>query len=238
MSTLRVAILADMLEEGWPSMDLVAEMLVDRLANEHSTRISATLVRPSMHRRFSGDRSGGIGFSADRMINRFVDYPGRARSLARDFDVFHIVDHSYAQLVHALPAARTLVTCHDLDTFRSVLEPAMEPRSVPFTLMTRRILSGLQKAAHIACDTEATRDGLVSLAGVAPSRTTVVHNGPHPSCTPVSEPAVDVEARRLLGPRRTIDLLHVGSTIARKRLDTLLHVFGKVRQGRPSVRLV
>lgn len=238
MSTLRVAVMADMLEEGWPSMDLVADMLADRLASEHAPRIAATLVRPAMRRRFSGDASSGAGFSADRVLNRFSDYPKLARRLAADFDVFHIVDHSYAQLVHALPADRTLVTCHDLDTFRSILEPHLEPRSVPFRLMTRRILSGLQQAAHIACDTEATRDGLVSLAGVESTRTTVIHNGPHPSCTPVSEPAVEVEARRMLGPRGTIDLLHVGSTIARKRLDTLLRVFANVRRVHPAARLV
>ena len=238
MSTLRVAVIADTVEEGWPSMDLVAEMLVDRLATEHASRIAATLVRPPMRRRFSSAGDSGLAFSADRLLNRFADYPRVARTLARDFDVFHVVDHSYAQLVHALPAWRTLVTCHDLDTFRSVLEPAVERRSLPFTLMTKRILSGLRKAAHIACDTEATRDGLVSLAGVDAERTTVIHNGPHPSCTPVSEPAVEVEARRLLGPRRTIDLLHVGSTIARKRLDTLLKVFAKVRRAHPAARLV
>lgn len=28
---LRVAVIADYLEEGWPSMDLVADMLFDRL---------------------------------------------------------------------------------------------------------------------------------------------------------------------------------------------------------------
>ena len=238
MSTLRVAVIADMLEEGWPSMDLVADMLVDRLATQHAGRIAATLVRPPMRRRFSGGTARGAGFSADRLLNRFWEYPHLVRKLAGQFDVFHIVDHSYAQLVHALPSARTLVTCHDLDTFRSVLEPDLERRSWPFRVMTQRILSGLQNAAHVACDTEATRDGLVQRAGIPAERTSVVHNGPHPSCTPVSEPAADVEARRLLGPRGPIDLLHVGSTIARKRLDTLLHVFARVRRVHPSARLV
>ena len=238
MSRIRVAVMADMLEEGWPSMDLVAEMLVDRLAKEHEAGIAARLVRPPMRRRFSGRATSGPGFSADRLAGRFVDYPRLARSIRGDFDVFHVVDHSYAQLVHALPAARTLVTCHDLDTFRSVLHPEAERRSLPFRVMTRRILRGLEKAGHIACDTEATRDGLVAHAHIDPARTSVVHNGPHPSCTPASEAAADSEARRLLGPRGTIDLLHVGSTIARKRLDTLLRVFAAVRRAYPRARLV
>ena len=48
MTALRVAVIADYLEEGWPSMDLVADMLFDRLQREHSAAIVPTLVRPPM----------------------------------------------------------------------------------------------------------------------------------------------------------------------------------------------
>jgi glycosyltransferase involved in cell wall biosynthesis len=161
------------------------------------------------------------------------------RELAPRFDLFHIVDHSYSHLVHRLPAARTLVTCHDLDTFRSVLEPEMELRPPIFRAMTRHILSGLRKAGHIACDTAATRDALVARAGIPAACTTVVPNGPHPSCSPIAEAVADFEAARLLGPASgTTDLLHVGSTIARKRIDLLLRVFAAVHREFPSSRLV
>lgn len=239
MSKLRVAIIADMLEERWPSMDLVAEMLVQRLAHDHPETVTPRLVRAPMRRRLSKREStAGRRFGADRLLNRFVDYPNLVRSLWANHDVFHIVDHSYAQLVHALPADRTLVTCHDLDTFRCVLEPEVERRSPVFRAMTSRILSGLEKAGHVACDTEATRDGLVNRAGVDPSRTSVIHNGPHPTCTPYPETTAEAEAARLLGRHRGVDILHVGSTIARKRIDTLLHVFAAVRRSRPDARLV
>ena len=239
MAAPRVAIIADMLEERWPSMDLVAEMLVQHLAKDHAGSVHAQLVRLPMRRRFSReDAASGRRFSADRLVNRFVDYPRLLRRLRTQFDVFHVVDHSYAQLVHGLPAGRTLVTCHDLDTFRAVLEPEAEPRSLPFRVMTQRILSGLTRAGHVACDTEATRDALVAGAGVDPSRTTVVHNGPHPSCTPRRETTAEAEAARLLGRHAGADLLHVGSTIARKRIDTLLHLFADVRRAHPDARLV
>ncbi|HVL67919.1 MAG TPA: glycosyltransferase family 1 protein [Vicinamibacterales bacterium] len=238
MSRLKVAVIADLLEEGWPSMDLVAEMLVERLSAEHRAAVDATLVRPPLRRRALRLSPGRAAFSADRMANRFWDYPRVVRDLAPRFDVFHVVDHSYAHLVHALPAARTLVTCHDLDTFRSVLEPNAERRSLPFRLMTRRILAGLRQAAHIACDTSATRDGLVQRAGIPPERTTVIHNGPHPSCTVFPEPPADAEAARLVGGAGGVDLLHVGSTIARKRIDVLVQVLAAVRRHRPQVRVV
>jgi glycosyltransferase involved in cell wall biosynthesis len=246
---LRVAVIADYLEEGWPSMDLVADMLFDRLQREHASTIEPTLVRPSMRRR-AGRLPGGARHplfpNLDRVANRLWDYPRAVARFAPRFDLFHVVDHSYSQLVHRLPADRTIVTCHDLDTFRSVLDPAIERRSPLFRAMTRHILDGLRKAGHIACDSNATRDALVAKAGIPLDRTTVVPNGPHPSCSPSPEPAADVEAARLLGPRSaSVDLLHVGSTIARKRIDVLLRVFKAVRDSHradagsgPRLRLI
>lgn len=237
---LRVAVLADYLEEGWPSMDLVADMLVDRLQREHGSSIDAALVRPQLQRRLTRVptlRARRAAFGVDRVYGRLWDYPRHAARLASSYDVFHIVDHSYSQLVHRLPPGRTVVTCHDLDTFRSVLDPQLEPRSRPFRAMTRHILEGLRKAGHITCDSAATRDALISRAGVDPDRATVVHNGPHPSCTPEADAASDSEAARLLGHRGPF-LLNVGSTIPRKRIDVLLRVFAAVREAEREVTLV
>ena len=235
MTRLRVALLADYLEEGWPSMDLVAEMLLDRLNREHASTIEATLIRPSLRRRFSRVSDKQLAFVVDRIAARLWDYPRVAAELRGRFDLFHVVDHSYAQLVHQLPADRTLVSCHDLDTFRSVLEPERERRSAAFRAMTRRILDGLRKAGHVACDTEATRTQLIERAHLPESRTSVVHNGLHPSFSPQHEASADREAARLLGPRSSIDILNVGSAIPRKRIDVVVRVVAEL--GR-RVRLV
>ena len=122
VSHRRVALIADFIEESWPSMDLVANMLFDRLTSEHGSTFAVELIRPPMRRRASrlpGTRGSRAAFTVDRFTNRLWDYPREMRSLAARFDLFHIVDHSYSQLVHRLPASCTLVTCHDLDTFRS-----------------------------------------------------------------------------------------------------------------------
>jgi glycosyltransferase involved in cell wall biosynthesis len=239
---LKIAVIADLLEERWPSMDLIADMLADHLRTEHAGGIEPVLIRPPLRGRalrLPGVRRAKAAFTADRFTNRLWDYPAVTRGIAGSFDVFHIVDHSYAHLVHTLPAARTLVTCHDLDTFRSILEPGRDARSLLFRTMTRRIFDGLCRAGHVACDSEATRDALVARGRIDPRRTSVVLNGPHPSCTPAAEPAADVEAARLLGPAgRMTEVLHVGSTIARKRIDVLLHVVAAVRRQRQDVRLV
>jgi glycosyltransferase involved in cell wall biosynthesis len=226
---LRVAVIADYLEEGWPSMDLVANQLISQLTAAHSGSVEATLIRPAMPRRVSR------GF--DRIAARFFDYPRALAARPGAFDVYHVVDHSYAHLLHGLPAGRSLVTCHDLDTFRSVLQPEDERRSLPFRWMTQRILSGLRLASHIACDSDATRGALVSLAGFPQDRLSVIPNGADTGGAPDADAMADVEAARMLGPRRGVELLHVGSTIPRKRIDVLLDVFAGLRQARPDLRL-
>jgi len=236
---LRVAVIADYAEERWPSMDLVADMLMSHLAAEHAGTIAATLVRPVMPKRLTRIARGAHGAppGPDRVVARFFDYPRALAALPAGFDVHHVVDHSYAHLLHGLPAGRTLVTCHDLDAFRSVLQPEEERRSWPYRLMARRILSGLRLAAHVACDSEATRAALVAVAGFPEDRLSVISNGTDTGGEPDADAAADVEAARMLGPRHFVELLHVGSTIPRKRIDVLLDVFAGVRRARPEVRL-
>jgi glycosyltransferase involved in cell wall biosynthesis len=234
---IRVAILADYLEEGWPSMDLVADMLLQHLQQEHAATIAPVLVRPPMPRRVSGGTPGPAD-TIDRILARQWDYPRAVSRLDRGFDVFHVIDHTYAHLVRSLPAGRTIVTCHDVDAFRSVLEPHAERRSTLYRLMASRILSGLRAAAHVPCDSEATRDALITLAGFPASRLSVIANGSEATGWAETGAHTDFEAARLLGPRGGLELLHVGSTIPRKRIDVLLDVFAAVRAVRPEARLV
>jgi glycosyltransferase involved in cell wall biosynthesis len=139
------------------------------------------------------------------------------------------VDHSYAHLIHQLPSDRTGVLCHDLDTFRCVLNPDAERRPRWFRSMTRRILDGLSKAAVIFHTTECVRRQLLQYGiadeqrlvraplGVAPE---FFHDGS--ATAPPAEPF----------------LLHVGSCIRRKRIDILLDVFAGVKKQHPKLRLV
>ncbi len=241
MNRLRVAIVCDFVEEGWPSMDLVAEMLLHHLGKDHSDVIAAKRICPPMRRRFARHRnSHGKRFNADRFINRFWDYPHFARHSLSEFDLFHVVDHSYGQLVHELPSERTVITCHDLDTFQCLLDPASEHRSIFFRKMMNRSLSGFRRAARVTCDSVATRAQLLAHDLVPAERTVVVPNGVHPLCSPEPNPLADTKAVKMIGPgvENQIDLLHVGSTIPRKRIDVLLEVFATVRNVFPNARLL
>jgi glycosyltransferase involved in cell wall biosynthesis len=237
----RVAVIADFIEEGWPSMDLVAEMLSDHLAREHAECFEVELVRPrfvwpTSHRRIANKQS----LAATKLFNRFAVYPRWiARNRAR-FDIFHIVDHSYSHLIHHLPADRCVVTCHDLDTFRCLLEPDIEKRSWAFRAMTRRIFVGFRQAARVNCVSSAIRDDVVSRGLIPRERLEVVPNGVHPIFTAVADPDADTEICRLLGRRSigSIEILHVGSTQPRKRIDLLLRMFAAVRANLPDARLI
>src|SRR5258708_21401915 len=148
-------------------MKRAAAMLSGELAGRYGLRFAPTPVCPPYTARAS--RAPGVGrtrlaVNLDRFVNRFWDYPRHLAPMADAFDLFHIIDHSYAQLAHAVPADRTVVTCHDLDAFRSIVEPAREPRSRPFRWATRRILTGLQRAACVTFDTAAMRKEIIPRA--------------------------------------------------------------------------
>jgi len=236
----RVGVVCDLLEENWRSMDLVSNMLLEHL-QDHSDLLVATRICPSMNRRFTRrGESTGARFNADRVLNRFWDYPRYVRRIRNEFDLFHVVDHSYGQLLHELPPERTVVTCHDLDTFQCLLNPAEEPRSISFRKMMSRTLSGFRQAARVACVSNATRDELLAHDLIAPGRAIVIPNGVHPSCSPEADEIADEEATRLLSQPSddAPDILHVGSTIPRKRIDLLLQIFAAVRKKFPGARLI
>jgi glycosyltransferase involved in cell wall biosynthesis len=173
---------------------------------------------------------------ADRLTGRLWDYPRWLARQAPDFDVFHIVDHSYAHLVRVLPAERTTITCNDVDAIEAAL-PGSRRRLAPAGLLASRVLDGLSRAAHVACISEATRTALLATGRVKPAHTNVVYLGVHPSCSPDPVPTSDAEIDRRLGPRG-VEILHVGSTIPRKRIDVLLKTVAGVRKAIGNLRLV
>src|SRR5688500_1668727 len=110
---LSVGVVCDLREEEWPSMDLVAAMLLGELRSGHASAVEASELRPAMVRRATRVPLGSLtslGRNVDRVANRFWDYPRWLASRTSAHDVYHLVDHSYAQLVHVLPPERTVVT--------------------------------------------------------------------------------------------------------------------------------
>ena len=247
-AALRVAVVSDYLEERWPSMDLVGDMLASFLQTQPPLGIEATQLRPLLRNRLSRIPLFGrrrTASNGDRLLNRFVDYPRWLRARVSNFDLFHVVDHSYSQLLHVLPKGRAVVTCHDLDTFRSLLEPEREGRSRSFRAMARHILDGFRQAAHVITVSEATRTELLKHRLFPADAISVIPNGVHPSCSPAPDPEADTAAAAWMPEAGACEdgaplvwLLSVGNTLPRKRVDVLLKVFAAVGRDFPEARLL
>jgi glycosyltransferase involved in cell wall biosynthesis len=237
-----------MREEGWHSMDLVADMLLDHLPSVAPDEVIATRLRPPMIKRWTRLPilgGGGRAQLGDRLTGRLWDYPRWLRPQRENFDVFHIVDHSYAHLIRALPADRTIVTCNDTDAFESARE-GNTSRLDPQRLLAAHVLDGISRASHVACISESTRQDLIATGRVDPARTSVVYLGAHPTCTPAPDAEADADIEALLvaaapGPApgaRSFEVLHVSSTIPRKRIDVLFDMFSRFRRIHPDARLI
>jgi len=237
---LRIAVVCDLLEEQWTSMDLVAEMLLSHAA--HDERVTTTRIRPAFARRVSnlplGRRREKFAFNADRLFNRMWDVPRAARRVRQQNDVFHVCDHSYAHAVHALPADRVGVYCHDLDAFRCLFEPKKDPRPLWFRAMAKRLLNGLIKARVVFFSTTAVRNAIVKYGLLDEQKLVQAYYGVSQEFHP--NPAPDLNLDHL--PIRTIGgrpfLLHVGTCVPRKRIDVLLNIFAETRRLNPDLRLV
>jgi glycosyltransferase involved in cell wall biosynthesis len=238
----RIAVVSDLAEERWHSMDLVAEILMLGLRTPDARVVDAEQVRPAMVRRLTLIPAVGrteTAHTMDRIINRMWDYGRWLQPRMADFDLFHIVDHSYAHLVTSLPPGRSLVMCHDVDAFAGVL-PGTKAESTIGRVLATRLLEGLLAARKIVCGSLATRNALVASGIVPESQIGVVPYGVHPSCQPTPDRRADAEATRLLGPidASRPELLHVGSTIPRKRIDVLLEVCARLRDRHRGVKLI
>ncbi|MCE9533221.1 MAG: glycosyltransferase family 4 protein [Planctomycetes bacterium] len=218
-------------------MDLCADMLVRHLGPANEERLVAERLCPTFRRRLT--RLPFVGNwnslrNADRLFNRFRTFPRFLRRRRHQFDHFHLCDHSYAHLLHDLPGQTVGVFCHDLDAFRSILEPSADPRPRWYRSMMRRVLDGFQKASLVfhptqAIGTEIARSGLID-----PVNLVLAHNGVSQEFTPKFSESVSLPFETHGHPF----LLHVGSCIPRKRIDVLLDVFAETRKHWPELQLI
>lgn len=236
----RLALIGNFRLEASPSMLVCGDQLHSGLLHHHP-EWSTELIQPAYRRVFSRlprlPLLHRLTTGADKMLNRYGVYPWHLSSRRRDFDCHHICDHSYASLVHRLPAERTGVLCHDVDVFRSVLQPELYRRSPRFNTMQRYALAGLARAAVVFYTTNHVRDEILRYGLTREQRLVQVPLGIHPSFLerpPLDQ--VDALVKRTAGDRPF--LLNVSVTLPRKRLDDLLRCFALLRRRHPDLLLV
>lgn len=229
-------------------MDLTAGMLnvglrrlIAKSNNGKNIAYPQQICPPFKHRLVSWPIVGvhAAARNADRLLNRFWDYPRYVRRrVARTFDLYHVADHSYSQLVHQLPSSTTGVFCHDLDTFKCLLEPQSERRPRWFRAMATHILKGMKKAAIVFHSTIPVRDEILRHGLINPDR---LVRAPYGISSEFQlNPSNDDSLQwKQWDPREGPSfLLHVGSCIPRKRIDVLLDVFRAVQNEQGGLRLI
>jgi len=235
---LRIAVMLDSPDEQWACMDLVGEMLLDSWSrSDREVEAQAMSVRiPPVARRLPFERGLRGPLNADRALARYVMYPMRALAARRPGMLFHVVDHSYAHLVHVLPGSRTGVYCHDLDAFRPFLDGHLSPK--PFLrALAWTLLQGVRAAAVVFHNTRAVGDAL-ERAGVVP-REKLVHAPLGVAREFTSRPDSSDGAEQILAPLAGRPfVLHVSSSVPRKRLDVLFEAFARLRARHPDLHLV
>lgn len=216
-----ITILPVFREEGWHSMDLCGDMLLKNAITQVQIRLNIP-----KYRKLLGFLPFKSAKNFDRWFNRWQVYPNYLRKISGHPGFFHIVDHSYAHLVNYLPKDRTGVYCHDLDAFKCILHPNLEPRPEWFKNLMVKVFDGFKKAAFVFCNTQATRNAVLGL-GIWKAAD-VVH-APLGVADEFS-PKGEKEGGQFL--------LHVGSCIARKRIDVLINAFSHLCKKNDKLKLI
>ncbi|BCL34082.1 glycosyltransferase [Nostoc sp. MS1] len=237
MNSLRLALISNLRDEASPSMLVCGDRLYDYLCAEHPD-IKTTRIQPDYTYRLRRlPRLGKMGFAlgTDKMLNRFWDYPQHLKPQISQHDIFHICDQSYASLVHILPPERTGVFCHDLDVFRSILQPDKYPRSIRYNTIQRYALNGFRQAVVVFYTTQSVRDEILHYQLVSPDKLVQVPLGIAPEFSPGSSRLTDAIAQQI-GDRPFI--LNISGNLQRKRLDVLLETYARLRYHHPELLLV
>jgi glycosyltransferase involved in cell wall biosynthesis len=231
---MNLAVLCDLLEERWYSMDLLADMLLEHAPRSPSLMLER--VRPSLFGPMAriADARGEKplerwGYRVGLGLGRYLQYPVAALRERSRHDFFHIVDHSYGHLLYTLPAERTGVYCHDLDAFRPALESSGD--RLPRRALAHGLLTALRRARVVFHSSLDVREQILE-RGLVPAERLV--HAPY-GVAAEFQPDAREEDRALVGLPPFV--MHVGSLIPRKNPEFLLELIVELCLARPELHV-
>jgi glycosyltransferase involved in cell wall biosynthesis len=104
--------------------------------------------------------------------------------------------------------------------------------------MAQRILDGLKQAAYFICNSQWTRSQVLQYGIASEDRVGVMYPGVNAEFFSQIDSPFEDRASSMIADTNGLYLLHVGSTIPRKRIDILMRVFALILKEVPDVRLV
>ena len=164
---------------------------------------------------------------------RFVTYPQMARQAKGD--VFHVLDHSHANLVASLDVEKTVLTCHDLIPYLAALGkiPIPAGRVTRYTFPHR--IKQMQKCRALITISQSTKQNLVEYAHIAPEKIHVIYFGVNSLMSPVAKNG-NANARaqalrqKLKLPEGAKVILQVATGSRYKNTPALLRAFSHLMQ--------
>jgi len=175
----------------------------------------------------------GFASAAGRFESRWVRYVDYVRFCRKvPGDVFHITDHGNAQLLVALPGAKTVVTCHDLYPVAvasgRVRFAGVEGRLKMTPTVLRLCL--MRKAAAILAISEHTLGECLQYFGIPKNRLFLAYYGIADVFRSGNNEAPVTFRHRYRIPPEHIAVLHVGSNDPRKNVETVFRVVAALRE--------
>jgi glycosyltransferase involved in cell wall biosynthesis len=151
----------------------------------------------------------------------------------RQADVFHVLDGSHAYVARFLPAARTVVTAHDIIPFLQICGQfeGKGPGALSRTII-RQSIRGLRRAGHVICDSASTLEDLYEHAGIAKEKMSVVY--PALGCEVYESAQLWPERRARTAPY----LFHIGHNGFYKNREGVMHIFAEIAKEVPDIKLI
>lgn len=183
-------------------------------------------------------RFGG-GERGKRMAGRharFVRYPHLIKEAA-GADIYHVLDHSHTNLALVPPAAKTVLTCHDIIPLLAAkgMIPMPTGRFTQYTFPLR--IRCMKRCHTVIAISESTKKNLVEVAGLSPEQVTVVYYGVNRAFAPLPEKESGAAAEERQGilanhniPAHGRVLFHVGTATRYKNTPAILHALKALKE--------
>ena len=222
---MRIILIGNYPPDKQESMERFAQMLAAGFLNEGHP---AVIWRPVV---FFGRRAASTTTGMGKWlgyIDKWILFPFilRWRLLHKQYRSenihFHICDHSNSYYLQQLPAARTVITCHDVLAIRGALgyEDAYVGASRAGKILQNWILNNLTSARKLAAVSSMTYQQLNALDKKHPSghpkNWKVIHNAFNADFRPMAEEETAGLLRKAGVDAGVPFLLHVGSGLPRK----------------------
>ena len=152
-------------------------------------------------------------------------------------DIYHVLDHSHANLALSAPPGRAVITCHDIIPLLASmgLIPIRVPRLTRYTFPLR--IRCMKCCGMIIAISQSTKKNLVEIAGINPDKIGVSYCGVNPAFAPMpAEPNFNPadERLRILSkygiPDSASVLFHVASPTRYKNTPAILRALKALRE--------